>query len=60
MREYGIDLCWTPMILAKEFNRNAVARDSGERIISISILLLFLKVLRCLLLIFFFSFYDQE
>jgi tRNA-dihydrouridine synthase 4 len=26
---YGTDLCWTPMILAKEFNRNRFARDSG-------------------------------
>ncbi|KAK3393639.1 hypothetical protein B0H63DRAFT_458694 [Podospora didyma] len=26
--EYGTDLCWTPMILAKEFNRNNFARDS--------------------------------
>ncbi|KAK3329574.1 dihydrouridine synthase [Apodospora peruviana] len=26
--EYGTDLCWTPMILAKEFNRNRFARDS--------------------------------
>ncbi|KAK4648338.1 tRNA dihydrouridine synthase [Podospora bellae-mahoneyi] len=25
---YGTDLCWTPMILAKEFNRNKFARDS--------------------------------
>ncbi|KAL2271254.1 hypothetical protein VTJ83DRAFT_625 [Remersonia thermophila] len=25
---YGTDLCWTPMILAKEFNRNRLARDS--------------------------------
>ncbi|KAL2023252.1 hypothetical protein VTK56DRAFT_3375 [Thermocarpiscus australiensis] len=25
---YGTDLCWTPMILAKEFNRNQFARDS--------------------------------
>ncbi|KAG6001904.1 hypothetical protein E4U21_003654 [Claviceps maximensis] len=25
---YGADLCWTPMILAKEFNRNEFARDS--------------------------------
>lgn len=28
--EYGTDLCWTPMILAKEFNRNRFARDSGQ------------------------------
>lgn len=27
---YGTDLCWTPMVLAKEFNRNRFARDSGE------------------------------
>jgi tRNA-dihydrouridine synthase len=27
---YGTDLCWTPMILAKEFNRNHFARDSGQ------------------------------
>ncbi|TEA13655.1 tRNA-dihydrouridine(20a/20b) synthase [NAD(P)+]-like [Colletotrichum sidae] len=26
--EYGTDLCWTPMILSKEFNRNNFARDS--------------------------------
>ncbi|KAG6178492.1 hypothetical protein E4U36_006358 [Claviceps purpurea] len=26
--QYGTDLCWTPMILAKEFNRNGFARDS--------------------------------
>ncbi|KUI62461.1 tRNA-dihydrouridine(20a/20b) synthase [NAD(P)+] [Cytospora mali] len=26
---YGTDLCWTPMILAKEFNRSSVARHSG-------------------------------
>ncbi|KAM3074168.1 tRNA dihydrouridine synthase [Clarireedia jacksonii] len=25
---YGVDLCWTPMILAKEFNRSVHARDS--------------------------------
>lgn len=25
---YGTDLCWTPMILAKEFNRSPIARDS--------------------------------
>ncbi|KUI66489.1 tRNA-dihydrouridine(20a/20b) synthase [NAD(P)+] [Cytospora mali] len=25
---YGTDLCWTPMILAKEFNRSSVARHS--------------------------------
>ncbi|KAG6013221.1 hypothetical protein E4U43_007427 [Claviceps pusilla] len=25
---YGADMCWTPMILAKEFNRNEFARDS--------------------------------
>lgn len=29
MHRYGVDLCWTPMILAKEFNRNSFARDSG-------------------------------
>ncbi|KAK1832809.1 tRNA-dihydrouridine synthase [Podospora conica] len=28
VHEYGTDLCWTPMILAKEFNRNQFARDS--------------------------------
>ncbi|KAI1334986.1 dihydrouridine synthase 4-like protein [Xylariaceae sp. FL0016] len=28
VHHYGTDLCWTPMILAKEFNRNQVARDS--------------------------------
>jgi tRNA-dihydrouridine synthase 4 len=30
VHDYGTDLCWTPMILAKEFNRNSFARDSGE------------------------------
>ncbi|CAN8098727.1 unnamed protein product [Discula destructiva] len=25
---YGTDLCWSPMILAKEFNRNSFARSS--------------------------------
>ncbi|KAI0098262.1 dihydrouridine synthase 4-like protein [Nemania sp. FL0031] len=28
VQHYGTDLCWTPMILAKEFNRNHFARDS--------------------------------
>ncbi|KAK3956297.1 tRNA-dihydrouridine synthase [Pseudoneurospora amorphoporcata] len=28
VHDYGTDLCWTPMILAKEFNRNRFARDS--------------------------------
>ncbi|KAI0913189.1 dihydrouridine synthase 4-like protein [Ustulina deusta] len=28
VHHYGTDLCWTPMILAKEFNRNNFARDS--------------------------------
>ncbi|KAI7920457.1 tRNA-dihydrouridine synthase 4 [Pyricularia oryzae] len=28
VHSYGTDLCWTPMILAKEFNRNEFARDS--------------------------------
>ncbi|KEY67547.1 hypothetical protein S7711_02463 [Stachybotrys chartarum IBT 7711] len=28
VRKYGTDICWTPMILAKEFNRNSFARDS--------------------------------
>ncbi|KJZ76577.1 hypothetical protein HIM_03913 [Hirsutella minnesotensis 3608] len=28
VHKYGVDLCWTPMILAKEFNRNSFARDS--------------------------------
>ncbi|KAI1810027.1 dihydrouridine synthase 4-like protein [Poronia punctata] len=28
VHHYGTDLCWTPMILAKEFNRNQFARDS--------------------------------
>ncbi|KAK2004585.1 dihydrouridine synthase [Colletotrichum falcatum] len=28
VHEYGTDLCWTPMILSKEFNRNSFARDS--------------------------------
>ncbi|KAL2066961.1 hypothetical protein VTL71DRAFT_1385, partial [Oculimacula yallundae] len=26
--QYGVDLTWTPMILAKEFNRSILARDS--------------------------------
>lgn len=29
VHQYGTDLCWTPMILAKEFNRSEFARDSG-------------------------------
>ncbi|KXJ91728.1 hypothetical protein Micbo1qcDRAFT_233140 [Microdochium bolleyi] len=28
VHHYNTDLCWTPMILAKEFNRSSVARDS--------------------------------
>ncbi|KAK7942936.1 tRNA-dihydrouridine(20a/20b) synthase -like, partial [Apiospora aurea] len=28
VHHYGTDLCWTPMILAKEFNRSVVARES--------------------------------
>ncbi|KAL0781521.1 hypothetical protein CaCOL14_002856 [Colletotrichum acutatum] len=28
VHEYATDLCWTPMILSKEFNRNNFARDS--------------------------------
>ncbi|KAI1369539.1 dihydrouridine synthase 4-like protein [Xylaria arbuscula] len=28
VQHFGTDLCWTPMILAKEFNRNNFARDS--------------------------------
>ncbi|KAK7931743.1 tRNA-dihydrouridine synthase 4 [Apiospora marii] len=28
VHHYGTDLCWTPMILAKEFNRSAVAREA--------------------------------
>ncbi|TLS27783.1 hypothetical protein PpBr36_00764 [Pyricularia pennisetigena] len=28
VHSYGTDICWTPMILAKEFNRNEFARDS--------------------------------
>ncbi|KAI1807276.1 FMN-linked oxidoreductase [Daldinia bambusicola] len=28
VHRFGTDLCWTPMILAKEFNRSPVARDS--------------------------------
>ncbi|KAL6869035.1 tRNA dihydrouridine synthase [Amphichorda felina] len=32
---YGTDLCWTPMILAKEFNRSSFARD-GDLTISTS------------------------
>ncbi|KAK5149028.1 hypothetical protein LTR04_000172 [Oleoguttula sp. CCFEE 6159] len=28
VRDYGVDLCYTPMILAKEFNRSSLARDS--------------------------------
>ncbi|KAI5862597.1 FMN-linked oxidoreductase [Durotheca rogersii] len=31
---FGTDLCWTPMILAKEFNRSSVARDSDLTIAS--------------------------
>ena len=30
VHQYGVDLCWTPMILAKEYNRSEFARDSGE------------------------------
>ncbi|KAH7326515.1 dihydrouridine synthase 4-like protein [Stachybotrys elegans] len=28
VHKYGTDICWTPMILAKEFNRSSFARDS--------------------------------
>ncbi|KAI2635165.1 dihydrouridine synthase 4-like protein [Xylaria nigripes] len=28
VHHYGTDICWTPMILAKEFNRSHFARDS--------------------------------
>ncbi|KAI0543091.1 dihydrouridine synthase 4-like protein [Xylaria digitata] len=28
VHHYGTDLCWTPMVLAKEFNRSHFARDS--------------------------------
>lgn len=28
VHHFGTDLCWTPMILAKEFNRSSAARDS--------------------------------
>lgn len=28
VHHYGTDLCWTPMILAKEFNRSSIARDA--------------------------------
>ncbi|PHH77996.1 hypothetical protein CDD80_7507 [Ophiocordyceps camponoti-rufipedis] len=28
VHKYGVDLCWSPMILAKEFNRNDTARAS--------------------------------
>ena len=28
VHKYGVDLCWTPMMLAKEFNRSSFARDS--------------------------------
>ncbi|KZF19777.1 tRNA-dihydrouridine synthase [Xylona heveae TC161] len=28
VRDYGVDICYTPMILAKEFNRSIFARDS--------------------------------
>ncbi|KAF5240964.1 hypothetical protein FAUST_4082 [Fusarium austroamericanum] len=28
VHKYGVDLCWSPMILAKEFNRSSFARDS--------------------------------
>ncbi|KAI5926337.1 hypothetical protein F4810DRAFT_591179 [Camillea tinctor] len=34
VHHYGTDLCWTPMILAKEFNRSPVARDSDLTISS--------------------------
>ncbi|KAI0598246.1 hypothetical protein F4775DRAFT_601388 [Biscogniauxia sp. FL1348] len=34
VHHYGTDLCWTPMMLAKEFNRSAVARDSDLTISS--------------------------
>ncbi|GJC92300.1 dihydrouridine synthase [Colletotrichum higginsianum] len=30
VHEYGTDICWTPMILSKEFNRNNFARDSVQ------------------------------
>ncbi|KAL1841633.1 hypothetical protein VTJ49DRAFT_6810 [Mycothermus thermophilus] len=33
---YGTDLCWTPMILAKEFNRNRLARDSDFTISTVA------------------------
>ncbi|KAH8592399.1 tRNA-dihydrouridine synthase-like protein 4-like protein [Bisporella sp. PMI_857] len=32
--EFGVDLTWTPMILAKEFNRSGIARDSDFTISS--------------------------
>ncbi|KAI3331951.1 dihydrouridine synthase 4-like protein [Xylariaceae sp. AK1471] len=35
VHHYGTDLCWTPMILAKEFNRNQFARDSDLTISTI-------------------------
>ncbi|POR36676.1 Uncharacterized protein TPAR_03128, partial [Tolypocladium paradoxum] len=28
VHKYGAELCWTPMMLAKEFNRSSLARDS--------------------------------
>lgn len=34
---YGTDLCWTPMILAKEFNRSFIARDSGKPLYDLAV-----------------------
>ncbi|KAF9879813.1 dihydrouridine synthase [Colletotrichum karsti] len=35
--EYGTDICWTPMILSKEFNRNNFARDSDLTISTLGV-----------------------
>ncbi|KKF95975.1 tRNA-dihydrouridine(20a/20b) synthase [NAD(P)+]-like protein [Ceratocystis platani] len=37
VHQFGTDLCYTPMILAKEFNRSQVARDSDLTISSAGI-----------------------
>ncbi|KAL7628369.1 tRNA dihydrouridine synthase [Parahypoxylon ruwenzoriense] len=36
VHRFGTDLCWTPMILAKEFNRSSLARDSDLTVASSS------------------------
>ncbi|KUJ07538.1 FMN-linked oxidoreductase [Mollisia scopiformis] len=36
---YGVDLTWTPMVLAKEFNRSLLARDSGKHVVIIFFIL---------------------